>query len=260
MACSYYMGQALHKIRDAKHNLVQRQSTTLADALLTFRDALEQGRAVMTRKYILFVPPTSPTQQSHPETAPGILFLPGAGVEAVAYAGPAAMLSDLGYVVCVVQSEPTRMCSIEFGYSSGYLQSLMKSVKGLSQVEKWHLVGHSLGGFTATHVASDLSIDKICHWGAAPFWQALNDVSQTDLRILVIQADNDSIVRAFGSSEAVKKFWNLLPSSSQERVIPGTHCGFASYESHSFPEETDSRAQQQAEAVRLTHEFLQGTP
>jgi pimeloyl-ACP methyl ester carboxylesterase len=257
-----------------------------------------------------------------------ILFIPGSGLDPTGYAPPAKMLSDCGHVVIVLSSEPLRMASPSLGFTSAYAKRVIRQVNrelnnaklvhrrlprtttttttpngeslGTAQPlepespvppreRTFHLLGHSLGAFTASHWVQDLNTTKLILWAALPvFSEYLNDLSSVNsnngnnkdndddddaLQVLVLQVSNDGIQQVMMETTPpnvlalrTKTFWQRLPQGRargnvEQRLLMGaTHNGFASHEAGYFltrPEIQDiTRLQQQQQAVAMTHEFL----
>jgi len=87
----------------------------------------------------------------------------------------------------------------------------------------------------------------------------MDDVSNTDIQCLVVQAEKDIIIESFATEAATTRFWEMLPLKSVRHTIrQGTHSGFASYISQWKPElDGIPELEQQKEAVRVTVDFLQ---
>jgi len=288
------LGHAIYRARFG-----DMRSRTLPEAWEAIADRVLSDRAFRTRKYDAYLPPppsaTAATRRSASEDSSSpspvaILFLPGAGVESVAYSRVASMLSDAGFPVAVVSAEPMRIASPDLGYDARYLKSVMDdferrvrrrqhqqranapSSSALEPTFQWVGVGHSLGSFTLSHVAEQLGLSTLVFWGSAPFVRALADISQQHrpqqgagqrpgIRVRVVQGTNDVVVRMVSTPEATAEYWRRLPGPREEieRVIEGgTHANFASYASAwSAREEAGiSRREQHERAVALTVEFL----
>lgn len=252
-----------------------RRSTTLNSSF--FADLCAKGRVVPGFYYDVYLPPQSDAELATTvktttnKNPTAILFLPGAGVEHRAYANPAHLFSERGYLVVVACGEPLRHISPEMGYDAAYFRrTCIDPVGSQYAIKEWYLVGHSMGAFCATRIAEDLSVPALVMWGAAPFVPSLGDLSHNKtIRVGVVQGSNDVIVKWVLENfqpptgpDLTQTFWKRLPSTSREWVIRhGTHCGFADYRSDSFPEENMllSRQAQQERAVELTHQFLSQT-
>jgi len=269
----------------AIQQMLSGRSLSGLTAWQTLVDQVEVGRAYRTRKYDVYLPPSSAGTATEPLHA--ILLLPGSAVEHVAYSEPATLLSNAGYLVVVVAAEPLRICFPELGTTAGAIRRIQRSIErkhtsvSLSPTTRraaddckmsWSMLGHSLGSFTACQLAEEFCKEettaissgkggKIVLWGVAPFLDYLPDLSGHQiLPVLVVQASNDGIVEAFATEELTKQFWERLPKDTAELVIKGgTHSGFANYVSMWTKKEVSGipREEQHRQAVQATVEFLQ---
>jgi pimeloyl-ACP methyl ester carboxylesterase len=256
---------------------------------------VESGRVYRTRRYDVYLPPPAPAGTSASTSTSNhshaILFLPGAGVEHVAYSAPATLLSNAGYTVVVVSAEPLLMGLPELGTTVSAMRRIQQAVErrhyhsafpskraarkntGITPRLKmtWALLGHSMGSFTACQLAEEFcksnmgdteANSKVVMWGSAPFIDYLPDLSgQQRLPILVVQGSRDVIIQAFGTEELTKLFWQRLPEDSAELVLAGgTHSGFANYLALRPQREEDginNNEEQHRQAVQATVDFLQ---
>lgn len=215
-----------------------------------------EGRAYRKFQCDVYLP-IAPTKNARP-----ILFLTGAYVEHVAYAQPACLLADAGYLVVVVSAEPWRLIDTLLPrFHTATLQRLQRAIEGRHGcANDWAMVGHSMGSLACTKLAPALGVTDVVMWGSAPFCQYMNDVSDTEIRLLVVQATHDVIIDRFATPEATRRFWELLPASTTRHdIMNGTHSGFGNYIS-SAKAEVDGipLAEQHAEAVKATVDFLEG--
>lgn len=247
--------------------VTKSRSRTAQSARDEFYAHCRRGRARSTPHYDLYLPPSEANNNK------AILLLPGAGVGHRAYARVAHLFSNLGYHVVVVNAEPLRQILPVLGFDATYFQRhCIDAVtrQGVPPLTSWALVGHSMGGFCAAHVAVQLGIRHVVLWAAAPFVTALPDLSSPHddddddpLRVAVVQGGQD-IIRDWVLSDLqppdadwTRQFWAKLPSTAVEYVIAhGTHAGFAHYTSRRFAESSVGRDDQQGRAVEWTHRFL----
>lgn len=238
------------------------RSPANVEAWRVLSERITQRRAYRTRRYDVYLPPSLEPAR----TLEAILFLPGFGAEHVAYAEPASGLADAGFVVVLLSAEPLRVASKELGFASfSKIKCIQHDVcKRLNVPLSWSVMGHSLGSFTATHLAMNLNIPRIVMWGAAPMDQLIADLSTTlNKRVMVIQGSNDKVIEFMVPDEKVRKkqtenFYRKLPKETSLKSIEGgNHNGFANYtpafsiESPGMP-----RKEQHAQAVALTVDFL----
>lgn len=274
------------------------QSPTKVEAWQTIAERISINRAIRSGRYDLYLPPWSSDETStttstttipttnQKDRVHAILFLPGLGVDHVAYARPAAFLSDEGFLVVVISAEPLRVASTHLNCHARAIQRIQKQAAEQFRkiyriqnnnddeiiISKWSIVGHSMGCFTATHLAADLNINRLVMWASAPFVGLMRDVSQIPtLRAMVLQASEDRVIATMIADVARKaalteQFYQLLPPKERtiiKTIVGGTHSGFASYTSFYAPE-SDTMfmpplAQQQL-AVQYTAEFLRSNP
>jgi alpha-beta hydrolase superfamily lysophospholipase len=261
---------------------------------------VESGRVYRTRRYDVYLPPPAPARTTYTPvftttttTTNAILFLPGMGVEQVAYSVPATMLSNAGYTVVVVSAEPllyglpavgtnvSSMRRIQRGIEQRHYHSSFRFKRAAGKKSSktstpsrqpkmtWALLGHSLGAFTVCQLAEEFckSSDttkanlKVVLWAVAPFIGFLPDLSgHQRLPVLVVQGSRDDIIETFATEELTKQFWQRLPEDAAEVVVVGgTHSGFANYASLWTKKEKGgiSNEEQQRQAVRATVDFLQ---
>lgn len=151
-----------------------------------------------------------------PASEHGAVFYPGAKVAPQAYVPLACDLADRG-IYCVIAKMPFNLAF--FGIDSA--SSLMN---GAPQVEHWWLVGHSLGGAMGAQYAADNAerLEGIALLGA----YAASDLSDADLKALVIYGSNDGVLNR--DKLAANK--GNLPTSAQTHVIEGgNHADFGDY-------------------------------
>jgi len=279
--------------------LAAMHGKTHASAWERLAERITTGRAYRTRQYDVLLPQTSPSPkgaavpeaQTTTTTAceqrrqEAILFLPGSGVEHTAYAEPALLLSDQGFVVVVVLAEPHRNASIVMGFDAAYMKQIQSSVEqqvGKKQVESttprcrwsWSVLGHSLGSFTMTHLAATMpGLNRVIMRGSAPFLAHVCDLSAAiDKHMLAVQGSHDRVIDMLCAAahtaaaaqmdgnkknsvdednddvDLMQQFYRKLPPhTTTVRTVPGgTHSGFASYTSAWKTEiVTDTTPQQQ---------------
>lgn len=231
------------------------------EAWSVLSERITQRRAYRTRLYDVYLPPSLPPPARAMEA---ILFLPGFGVEHVAYSEPAARLADAGFVVVLLSAEPLRIASKELGFASSKIKRIQYDVcKRLDVPLSWSVLGHSLGSFTATHLALELDIPRIVMWGSAPMDQLIADLSTTNKRVMVVQGSNDKVIEFMVPDEQVRKkqteqFYHKLPKETVVKSIQGgNHNAFGNYTpAFSIESSGISRNEQHAQAVALTVDFL----
>jgi predicted Rdx family selenoprotein len=291
---------AIRNIWSGVEQVLSMQAITQVAAWQSLVDGVESGRVYRTRRYDVYLPPpltntaAATTAASKPQHA--ILFLPGGGVQHVAYSSPATLLSNAGYLVVVVSAEPLRMGLPELGTTVAAMRRIQQTVERRHafpitttttaptttiphQKMTWALLGHSMGSFTACQLAEEFCksnmgdddddtststrtySNKVVMWGSAPFVDYLPDLSgHQRLPILVVQGSRDAIIEAFSTVELTKEFWQRLPEDTAEQVVAGgTHSGFADYVSLWTKKEEGGipNEEQHRQAVQATVDFLQ---
>lgn len=240
--------------------LKSTRSPANAEAWSVLSGRITQQRAYRTRRYDVYLPPSLHRGRA----LEAILFLPGFGVEHVAYAESAARLADAGFVIVVVSAEPLRVASKELGFASSKIKDIQHKVcKQLDTPLSWSVMGHSLGSFTATHVSLQLDIPRIVMWGSAPLDDLIADLSMSNKRVLVIQGSNDKVIEFMVPDDQVRQkqtenFYRKLPKETITVVIQGgNHNGFGNY-TPAFSIESPGvpRSEQHSQAVALTVDFL----
>lgn len=217
-------------------------------------------RAYRTSTYDVYLPPAL-----KPTTVP-ILFFPGASVEHTAYAEPAALLADRGYLVVVVSAAPVNLVDIWLPrFWPVSLRGLQRAVEcehyPAGRSPPWVLMGHSMGSFLCTKLAARwTNVSSMVMWASAPFLEFVEVQIPTDFPTLVVQGTNDAVIQAFGTPEADAEFRRRLPPNTiWHDIVDGTHSGFASYTSNWKPEvDGIEQGEQHRIAVQVTDDFLQG--
>ena len=183
------------------------RAKTLSAAYTCLADRMTQKRAYRERRYDVYLPPPvannnnnknnnsdSRQRKQQRQRQHAILCLPGFGVEHAAYAGPASLLSDAGFVVVVLSAEPLRVPTLDtttllmgrrrfFSFLFDWDNNNKKSAHDDDQLRRlqaavrqrvqslqcgndhdddndddwqWSLLGHSMGSFCVTHLAACL--------------------------------------------------------------------------------------------------------
>lgn len=260
---SIWSSVCLWKIATPLYRLVSGMKIVLSSTSITHPSAwecmakrIEQGLLYRKRQYDVYLPPKNCQQHNKPS----ILFFPGAFVPHEAYAQPVSRLADAGYTVVVVSAQVLKLVDHHLPrFRAAHLRSIMNAVG--TPGGEWVLAGHSMGSFLCTKVATQLpNVHSVVMWGTAPFLQYLGDLSDSSIRVLVVQASNDMIIDSFATQELMDTFYALLPSQRTVYEIEGgTHSGFANYRPHWKPEVDGIPVDQQhAEAVDISIRFLEG--
>ena len=149
----------------------------------------------------------------------GIIFYPGAKVEAISYAPLMRGLAEKGINAFLVQM-PFNLAFFRISSADRIIHD------GLSH---WYLCGHSLGGsMAASYVEGKEDIDGLILLAS----YAANDLSDTDLSVLSVYGSEDGVLNMQKYEENRVK----LPEDTVEIIISGgNHAGFAYY----GPQEND---------------------
>jgi hypothetical protein len=210
-----------------------------------------------------------------------VLFLPGAFVEQVSYAQPAALLSDQGYIVIVLSSESSWGIVDRYvpPFTVSYIQHIQQEMEqkhggGCDRQCRWVFMGHSMGSLTCTKLVTYFpNVHELVLWGSAPFLDYMENLSHVNddnnnkrsLNVLVVQGTKDDIIQRFCTPEMVQEYWNRLPTSTTTlyEIIGGTHHGFGNYIRNSnntgSNDDTIPIHEQHAIAVQVTIDFLNQT-
>jgi alpha-beta hydrolase superfamily lysophospholipase len=286
---SYKMFRTVHSITKSIFEIQQSRMMAHADAYqclyerITQNDEMEPCRGYRTFAYDVYLPPPPPASAAavESESPTFILFLPGAFVEHVAYAQPAALLSDHGYIVIVLSSEPLGIVDIhlpQFCVSHiRRIQHDMESKHAASTSSgrntnqcRWIFMGHSMGSLTCTKLISYFpNVKELVLWGSAPFLEYMGHLSHRDnnnhdddvLCVLVVQGSKDQIIQRYCTPEMIKEYWNRLPTSTTtlHEITGGTHHGFGNYilnNKEDYDSDIIPICEQHAIAVEVTIDFL----
>jgi predicted esterase len=294
----YKVCRSMYSIVTSMYEIYTLRFVTHENAYQCLYDRIQQQRVYRTYSYDMYVPPQSSlssasalaSNDTNSDTSKRIkdeyiLFLPGAYVEHIAYSEPASLLSDYGYIVVVMSSEPLGIVDIHLSqFSPSNIQHIQRTVErqyntlidgnnNCNNRSRWILMGHSMGSLTCTKLVSKLSnVNEMVMWGSAPFIDFMDDISQynhnncnKNIRVLVVQGTNDDIIQSYGTPKSIQEFWNRLPISCTTRydIIGGTHHGFGNYITQSFDNNSNninvnciSTTEQHLIAVKATVDFL----
>lgn len=150
------------------------------------------------------------------ENGIGIIFYPGGKVEYTAYIPLLAQLAEQGYD-CYLPKMPCNLAV--FG-----INKADKIIATHTDVKKWYIAGHSLGGAMASSYASKNS-DKlagIIFLGAYP----ASDLSQTKLAMLSIVGTKDQVV----NRDKLESSKSNAPKDAKYHTLEGgNHADYGDY-------------------------------
>lgn len=192
---------------------------------------------VITGGFITFKP-------SNVQPATGFVFYPGGRVDYRSYAAPLHKIAAQGYLVVLL---PVHLNLAFFDVNAA--EPVFAKYPG---IKHWAVGGHSLGGVASALYAKDHlnQLDGIIFWASYPADESLKN---SDLKILSIYGTKD-----MAGMEKFKETSALLPLDTKYVVIEGgNHGQFGDYGAQPGDNEAAiSRAEQQAQAVNATVEFL----
>ena len=167
----------------------------------------------------------------------GLVFYPGAKVQAEAYAPLLMRCAERG-VLCVLVRAPLNFALLD-------ISAAREAVEQFPDIEHWVLAGHSLGGVAASeYLAGNPDASDALVLLAA---YSASDVSSSDLRVLTIAGSADGVLNRAAYEEARGN----LPAGSEEIVIEGgNHAHFGNYgEQRGDGTATISREEQQGQTA-----------
>ncbi|MET2012018.1 alpha/beta hydrolase [Microbacterium chocolatum] len=142
----------------------------------------------------------------------GLVFIPGAKVEADAYA--ATLVGAVSEGATVVITKPTlNLAFFDFRPLSDFTALA-------PEVTTWAVGGHSLGGVRACQLAEDA--DALVLFAS----YCANDLSGSDLPVLSIAGSEDGL----STPEKIAESASLLPADTEfVEIAGGNHAGFGAY-------------------------------
>ncbi len=183
----------------------------------------------------------------HGDRDVGFIIFAGAKTDERAYAYMAKLLYEEGYTVVI----PKQLFHLSaFGTKHG-----MEIMESSPQIEKWILIGHSLGGMPASRIAA-AQPEKLLGIALLATYASV-DLSALDISAIRITAENDGVM----NNERMENYNGNLPENSVNIMLKGTnHQGFAAYKSASGRdgEASISWQEQNEQSVKLILEFFEG--
>ncbi len=146
----------------------------------------------------------------------GLIFYPGAKVEFTAYAPLLQRLAQEG-IACYDVHMPGNMAILD-------LSAADDIVAAHTEISRWYIAGHSLGGASAAMYLQDTDTD----FEGLIFLAAFSSVDLTDkdIRVLSIYGENDQVL----DQEKYQEYKSNLPDDVTEYIIPGgCHAYFGDY-------------------------------
>lgn len=176
----------------------------------------------------------------------GLIFYPGARVDARAYAPSARAIAAQGHLVVIVPM-PLNLAVLGANRAADVMQAY-------PEIRQWAISGHSLGGVMAARFAREHEelIRGLILWASYP--AAGDDLSGLKIIAASIYGTRDSLTR----SERVQESQRLLPTGTVWTAIEGgNHAQFGWYgEQEGDAPAAISREEQQRQIVAATVELL----
>lgn len=180
------------------------------------------------------------------EADSALIIYPGAKVEPVAYAPTARAFAEQGIKTIIVKM-PFNLAV--FGINKGD-----KVIEQNSDIKKWFIAGHSLGGVMAARYVKNRQdiFDGLILWASYP--EESSDLSQSTMPIMSIYGRNDGLTLP----GKISKTKHLLPESiTWVSIWGGNHSQFGWYGFQKGDDTADiTREQQQKEIVEATMEII----
>ena len=156
-----------------------------------------------------------PAAQSQPSV--GLVFSPGARVDARAYAALLRPAAEAGYLV-VILKEPFGLAITQIGQSAG-------PIADHPEIERWAVGGHSLGGVSAAWFAADHLdvVNGLLLWASFPNDDMSGD---TSLQVESIYGSNDLLATPADIERSKSK---LPPDTTFTEIEGGVHAFFGDY-------------------------------
>ena len=152
--------------------------------------------------------PSSPTV--------GMVFYPGAKVEAEAYAPLLHTCAEQG-ILCVLVHPPFNFALLNVG-------AAQQPMAAFPEIERWIMCGHSLGGVAASSFTNEHAgeVDALVLLASYPAC----DLSNYQGDVLTIVGENDQVV----NHDKLEAARNDLPSGARTLIVKGgNHAYFGNY-------------------------------
>jgi hypothetical protein len=174
----------------------------------------------------------------------GFIIFSGAKADEKAYAYMAKLLYEAGHTVVIPK--------VLFHMSVTGISHGFEIMESNPKIEKWFLIGHSLGGLPISRIA----VQEPAKLQGVAFLASymVTDLSKLDISVIRITASNDMIMK----KNRMEEHLDYLPINSTSIVIKGAnHQGFGAYNSLSRDgEATMSWKEQQEQTILLILNFF----
>ncbi|MFW5953643.1 MAG: alpha/beta hydrolase [Candidatus Natronoplasma sp.] len=176
------------------------------------------------------------------EAEVGFIIYPGARVDPISYAPSAREIAKEGFFVVI---EPMRLNLAVF--SPDAAEEVMEEY---SEVERWVVGGHSLGGAMAARFASQKDVDGLVLWASYP----PDDLSDSEMPALSIYAELDGLTTVKDVEDSKEK---MSPKTRYVTIEGGNHAQFGWYGDQRGDNDAEiTREEQQRVVVEETVKFL----
>ncbi|SDT39023.1 Alpha/beta hydrolase family protein [Microlunatus soli] len=183
-------------------------------------------------------------QAAEGQATDGLVFIPGAKVDPLAYASMLAGLVREG--VTVIITKPT----LNLAFFD--LRRLTAFTALAPWVQRWAVGGHSLGGVRACQLVGGGGVQTLVLFAS----YCARDISGTDVRVLSVSGSRDGL----STPTKINNARPLLPADAESVVIDGAnHASFGAYgDQPGDGTATESSATVQAEIDDAVLRFLTG--
>ncbi len=149
----------------------------------------------------------------------GFIIYPGGKVDEIAYTPLAKLLNDEGYTTVVAK----------FPFNIGFfgINKADEIMEKYSDVEKWVLVGHSLGGVSGEVYANE-NADKLFSLVFLSSY-GTEDLTDTDINVLSIKCSNDTVLDEEGYNDALVNYNQENNNFKEFTIEGGNHAGYGNY-------------------------------
>lgn len=174
----------------------------------------------------------------------GFIIFSGAKADEKSYAYIAKLLHEKGHTVVIPE--------VLFHMSAAGTNCGIEIMESNSEIEKWFLIGHSLGGLPISRIALR-QLEKVQGIAYLASYM-VTDLSELNISAIRITASNDRTM----NQNMMESNLDYLPENSTSVEIEGAnHQGFGAYKSLGRDgEATMSWQEQQEQTVRLILDFF----
>ena len=217
--------------------LTTGQAKPMPEALAAMKS--DAKVAVTDAAAIVFTPLDAPT-----DTA--LIIYPGGKVAPEAYAPIARAFAEQGIKTFIVK--------MPYNLAVFGINKADQIVKQNTDIKKWYISGHSLGGVMAARYVKNHQelFDGLILWASYP--EESSDLSQTAMPVMSIYGTNDGLLQPGEISDTI----HLMPKEVLWISIRGAnHSQFGWYGFQKGDEKADiSREEQQQQIVEATMEII----